>query len=80
MAHGVAQSFAIVGFSFKMPGEAVDEAGFWEVLESRKNLMTEWPESRANVDSFHDNGSKLLNTVSCIVQSSLHLCPAFNVF
>lgn len=58
------EPFAIVGLSFRMPQEAVDEDSFWGVLENRKNLMTEWPENRTNLDSFYDAGSqKKLNTV-----------------
>ncbi|RYO83338.1 hypothetical protein DL766_002690 [Monosporascus sp. MC13-8B] len=57
------EPLAIVGFSFKMPGEAVDESSLWGVLENRKNLMTEWPETRASVDSFVDGGSKKQNTL-----------------
>lgn len=58
------EPIAIVGVSFKMPQEAVDEAAFWKVLTARKNLMTEWPRTRADVDSFLENGSKRPNTVS----------------
>ncbi|KAH8897429.1 hypothetical protein GQ53DRAFT_791898 [Thozetella sp. PMI_491] len=57
------EPFAIVGMAFKMPQEAVNETSFWEVLEARKNLMTEWPENRANVDCFYDGGSKKPNTL-----------------
>ncbi len=45
---------AIVGVSFKMPQDAEDELGFWKVLESRKNVMTEWPPSRTNIDAIYD--------------------------
>lgn len=47
------QDIAIVGMSFRMPQDAVDEDGFWGVLENRKNVMTEWPASRVNLDSFY---------------------------
>ncbi|PHH70644.1 hypothetical protein CDD80_5875 [Ophiocordyceps camponoti-rufipedis] len=57
------EPFAVVGLSFKMPQEAVDEPSLWEVLEQRKNLMTAWPEDRAAVDSFHDRGTRSLNTM-----------------
>lgn len=57
------EPFAIVGVSLKMPQEAVSESSLWEVIENRRNLMTEWPESRAEVDAFHDGGSKKPNTV-----------------
>ncbi|KOS22233.1 Lovastatin nonaketide synthase [Escovopsis weberi] len=54
---------AVVGFSFKLPQDAVDESSFWDVLQDRRSLMTTWPEDRGCVDSFHDNGSKKLNTL-----------------
>ncbi|KAI0383706.1 hypothetical protein F5Y04DRAFT_269663 [Hypomontagnella monticulosa] len=62
------EPFAIVGLSFRMPQEAVDEDSFWEVLENRKNLMTEWPENRTNLDSFYDAGP----------QKKLNMVPAFD--
>lgn len=43
---------AIVGFSFKLPQDVDDIDTFWDVLQSRKNLMTRWPESRINAESF----------------------------
>ncbi len=57
------EPLAIVGISFKMPGKAVNEDGLWDIMETRKNVMTEWPESRSTVGSFHDGGSKKQNTV-----------------
>lgn len=45
---------AIVGASFKMPQEAESENGYWDILEEKRNVMTEWPESRINLDSFYD--------------------------
>ncbi|KAK6954107.1 hypothetical protein Daesc_004069 [Daldinia eschscholtzii] len=46
---------AIVGLSFKLPQDADDDATFWNILENRRNLMTEWPESRVKTGSFLDN-------------------------
>lgn len=46
---------AIVGFSFKLPQGVEDVASFWDVLANRKNLMTNWPESRINVGSISSN-------------------------
>ncbi|KAI1651898.1 uncharacterized protein F4817DRAFT_311507 [Daldinia loculata] len=61
---------AIVGLSFKLPQDADDDATFWNILENRRNLMTEWPESRVKTGSFLDNprhkfqgrGAHFLNT------------------
>jgi acyl transferase domain-containing protein len=50
-ASGVAP-IAIIGASFRLPQEAVSEDSFWEVLVNGKNLMTEWPDDRAAVNSF----------------------------
>lgn len=52
----VSEPFAIVGVSFKLPQDAVDETSLWEVLKSGKNLMTAWPEDRVKVDSFNNGG------------------------
>ncbi|KAF5707998.1 polyketide synthase [Fusarium mundagurra] len=46
---------AIVGYSFKLPQGVEDDDGFWDVLENRRNLMTDWPESRVKTDSFASN-------------------------
>ena len=60
---------AIVGFSFKLPqGVEDDDAGFWDVLQERKNLMTEWPSSRLNAGSFVGGNNKNVNKVLCLDQ------------
>ncbi|KAI0149675.1 hypothetical protein F4776DRAFT_659576 [Hypoxylon sp. NC0597] len=46
---------AIVGFSFKLPQDVNDVSSLWEVLENRRNLMTEWPESRIKNGSFESS-------------------------
>ncbi|KAI1412962.1 hypothetical protein F5Y13DRAFT_199455 [Hypoxylon sp. FL1857] len=57
------EPIAIVGLSFTLPQGITDEAGLWNTLESRLNLMTEWPEDRLVVDSFHRD-SNPPNTLS----------------
>jgi acyl transferase domain-containing protein len=47
-----ANDIAVVGFSFKLPQDVDDVSSFWDVLQNRKNLMTRWPESRMNAESF----------------------------
>lgn len=42
---------AVVGFAFKLPQGVDDVATLWDVLANRKNLSTDWPESRINVGS-----------------------------
>lgn len=48
---------AVVGYSFKLPQGIDDDYSFWEVLQERRNLSTEWPASRINIDSFLDGNS-----------------------
>lgn len=51
---------AVVGFSFRLPQDVNDDMSFWEVLDSRRNLMTSCPESRMDAKSFLDtNASKV---------------------
>ncbi|KAI1081559.1 hypothetical protein F5B20DRAFT_588591 [Whalleya microplaca] len=57
------EPIAITGFSFKLPQGAEDEDSLWEVLANGKNLMTEWPKDRVNVEGFHDGGSRKPNTL-----------------
>ncbi|KAL7762705.1 hypothetical protein ACKLNR_009240 [Fusarium oxysporum f. sp. zingiberi] len=56
---------AIVGHSFKLPQGVEDDDAFWDVLENRRNLMTDWPESRVKTDSFtsnrHQKGGHFIN-------------------
>ncbi|KAG5787906.1 hypothetical protein H9Q69_013020 [Fusarium xylarioides] len=46
---------AIVGYSFKLPQGVEDDDAFWDVLENRRNLMTDWLESRVKTESFANN-------------------------
>ncbi|PHH65727.1 hypothetical protein CDD81_1454 [Ophiocordyceps australis] len=45
---------AIIGFAFKLPQDVTDSNTFWETLEAGRNLATEWPATRINVDAFYD--------------------------
>ncbi|KAI8725605.1 Carrier domain-containing protein [Fusarium sp. LHS14.1] len=49
-SHG--NDIAVVGFSFKLPQDVEDVDSLWHVLQNRQNLMTRWPESRINAESF----------------------------
>ncbi|KAI1817163.1 hypothetical protein GGS20DRAFT_582671 [Poronia punctata] len=55
---------AIIGVSFKMPQQAEDEDGLWAVLEERRNVMTEWPKTRVNIDTFYDKDPTQPNKAS----------------
>jgi acyl transferase domain-containing protein len=45
---------AVVGFSFRLPQNVNENMSFWEVLDNRRNLMTNCPESRMDTKSFLD--------------------------
>ncbi|KAE8150558.1 hypothetical protein BDV25DRAFT_172048 [Aspergillus avenaceus] len=56
-----AQPLAIVGLSLKLSQNAVDETSFWEVMEKKKDLLTDWPRNRARLDGFYDDGPRQPN-------------------
>jgi acyl transferase domain-containing protein len=64
------EDIAIVGYSFRLPQDVNDDTAFWEVLQNRKNLMTEWPASRVNADSFRHNAQHKVGPppLPCIVE------------
>jgi hypothetical protein len=43
---------AIVGYAFRLPQNVDDDSALWEVLQKRRNLRTDCPESRINADAF----------------------------
>lgn len=58
------EPIAVTGFSFRLAQGAEDEASFWEVLESGRNVMTPYPEScLKDIDAFHDPNSDAQNNV-----------------
>ena len=65
------EGIAVVGYSFKLPGDVQDEASFWDMLASRKNMMTEWPSDRATIDSF-TSGSTTSGNKVCFGASNNH--------
>jgi acyl transferase domain-containing protein len=58
---------AIVGMSFQLPQEAQDETSLWDVLLRAKNLATQWPESRAKVESFYNEDLTKVNAVGTFI-------------
>lgn len=57
------EPIAIIGFSFKLPQGNEDEASFWETLLDGRTTMTEWPESRMNIEAFYDSDTLQENRV-----------------
>lgn len=60
------EPIAVVGLSFKLPQGAEDESSFWEMLMEGRNVMEEWPASRANLDSFYSSNHGKDHVVSSI--------------
>ncbi|KAI0197537.1 polyketide synthase PksD [Astrocystis sublimbata] len=58
------EPIAIIGLSFRLPQGAEDESSLWDVLENGRNLMTPWPESRANIDAFYCDDATRINKLS----------------
>jgi acyl transferase domain-containing protein len=56
------EPIAVIGLALRFSGDAVTEKDFWKVMMEKRCTMTEWPESRINIDSFHckHNASKSL--------------------
>ncbi|KAL2174429.1 polyketide synthase [Thermothelomyces heterothallicus CBS 202.75] len=54
---------AIVGYAFRLPQDVNDDFSFWDVLQKRRNLRTDWPASRINADAFkfHGKGGHFIN-------------------
>ncbi|TLS26121.1 hypothetical protein PpBr36_04786 [Pyricularia pennisetigena] len=53
---------AVVGFSFKLPQGVDDVDNFWDVLKTRANLSTDWPDDRISVGAVR---SSQYNKVQC---------------
>ncbi|KAI9373556.1 polyketide synthase [Aspergillus egyptiacus] len=45
------EDIAIIGYSFKLPSGIEDDLQFWEALQNRRNLKSEWPLSRMDRES-----------------------------
>jgi acyl transferase domain-containing protein len=49
----VLDPIAIVGYSSLLPGDAVDAPSFWKLMMERRVAMTNIPESRMSLSSWH---------------------------
>ena len=55
----IVEPVAIVGLSFGFPQEATSSDAFWELLMSKQNTATEFPQSRLNISSmYHPDHSR----------------------
>ncbi|EHK99373.1 putative Phthiocerol synthesis polyketide synthase type I PpsC [Glarea lozoyensis 74030] len=58
------EPLAIVGFSLKFPEDATDADSFWDMLINGRNVSSEFPKDRLNIDSFNDPKNDRLGTIS----------------
>jgi acyl transferase domain-containing protein len=52
------EPIAVIGISFKLPQGTVDDESFWQMLEGRQNMMTEWPPERCNIEMFEESAGR----------------------
>lgn len=57
------EAIAVIGFSLRMPQEAVTPQKFWTMLEEKRCTMTEWPRDRINLDAFYHPDPERRDTV-----------------
>jgi hypothetical protein len=57
------EPIAIIGFAFKLPQGADDSELLWKILEEGRNVMSEWPPSRINIESFYNPDVRKRNAV-----------------
>ena len=63
---------AIVGMSFRFPGEASSTEGFWDILANAKSTRTRIPKNRFDADSFYhpspDRQGAVVTTGGCFMK------------
>ena len=64
------EPIAVVGMAFKFPQEATTEKGFWAILQGKRNVMTEWPKDRINIDAFYHPDGNRKDTVRALLHES----------
>ncbi|OIW35579.1 hypothetical protein CONLIGDRAFT_63350 [Coniochaeta ligniaria NRRL 30616] len=76
---------AIVGLSFRFPGQANTTPGFWDVLSNGKSTRTKIPTERFNPDSFYhpspDRQGAVITTEGCFMKDDPGLfdAPFFSI-
>lgn len=63
-AHGDGvEPIAVIGFSMRFPDEATSPEGLWNILREGRNVMTEVPPERFNIDGFYHPDAMRPDTV-----------------
>lgn len=71
---------AIVGLSFRFPGEANTYQGFWDVLSNAKSTRTRIPDDRFNIDGYYhpspDRQGAIITKEACFLTEDVGLFDA----
>ncbi|EFQ96902.1 fatty acid synthase S-acetyltransferase [Nannizzia gypsea CBS 118893] len=73
--HGVVPPVAIVGMAMRLPGSIHSAEEFWEFLVKKGDARSRVPESRFNIDAFHDSSKP--GSVKTEYGYFLHEDPAY---
>ena len=65
------EPIAVIGFSLRMPQDAVTPQAFWTMLEEKRCAMTDWPRDRINLDAFYHPDHDRRDTVRIKSHSDL---------
>ena len=57
------EAIVVIGFSLKLPEDAISPGAFWTMMEEKRCVMTEWPSNRINLDAFYHPESERRDTV-----------------
>ena len=58
------EDIAIIGFSLRLPQDAVSPESFWNMLVEGRSAATEVPKSRFNINAFYHPDPDRLGSVS----------------
>ena len=67
------EPIAIIGFSLRFPQDATSPQTFWKMLMEKRNVMTDVPTDRFNVDAFYRSGKRKPGVVSGPVKAWIGL-------
>jgi hypothetical protein len=77
--YDVLEPLAIIGFSLEYPQDADTPEGFWSVLEEGRDVVTDWPKDRINLDAFFYRDENQEQKV-CAFTYRLDLLPLLTCF
>ena len=61
---GLIEPVAIVGFSFKLPQDAISTDSFWELMMEKRSTATDFPKDRLSASAIYHPDPNRRGTVS----------------